>query len=126
MLDDLGELRAVEIEAELLRLQHERRLARRAPTRRSGCRCRPTSGATCSYASGRLAIALDVQPGLVRERRVADVRRLRVERHVHELGDVVRDRREPLEAVGGIVSMPIFSVRFGMIVVRLQLPVRSP
>ena len=41
LLDDLGELRTVELETELLRLEHERRLARRAPTRRSACRCRP-------------------------------------------------------------------------------------
>ncbi len=34
---------------------------------------------------------------------------------------VSRSRRS-----AGIVSIPIFSVRFGMIVVRLQLPVRSP
>ncbi len=40
-----------------------------------------------------------MQTGLVRERGVTDVRRLRVERHVHELGDVVRDRSQPVESV---------------------------
>ena len=40
----------------------------------------------------------DVQAGLVGERRRADVRRLRVERPVEHLGDVVADRSEPLDA----------------------------
>ena len=74
LLDDLGELRAVELEAELLRLQHERRLARELGHDEAGAVADERRATTCSYASGRLAIALGVQPGLVRERRVADVR----------------------------------------------------
>ena len=50
---------------------------------------------------GPLGDGADVQPGLVRERRRAHVGRLRVERHVHQLGHVVRDRREPLQPVDG-------------------------
>ena len=42
-----------------------------------------------------------VQPCLVGERGRADVGLLRIERHVHHLGDVVGDRREPLEALLG-------------------------
>ena len=37
----------------------------------------------------------------MRERGVPHVRGLRVERHVHELGDVMRDRREAVHAIGG-------------------------
>ena len=43
----------------------------------------------------------DVQAGLVGERRGADVRRLRVERPVEHLGDVVADGGQPLEPALG-------------------------
>ena len=59
------------------------------------------SGGTCSYASGRLAIALTCSPALCANADEPDVGRLRVERHVHQLGHVVRDGREPLQPVGG-------------------------
>ncbi len=57
---------------------------------------------------------------------MTDVRRLQLSWHVDQLGDVIRDGRpatvEPISRDG--LDSPIFSVRFGMIMV--QLPVRSP
>ena len=50
---------------------------------------------------GTLRDGAHMQARLVRERGVTHVRSLRVERHVHQLGDVMRDGGEPLHAIGG-------------------------
>ena len=68
-----------------------------------------------------------VQAGLVGEGRGADVGLLRVQGDVDQLGDVVATPAVSRSSrSSGMVRTPIFSVRLGMIVVRLALPVRSP
>ena len=54
-----------------------------------------------------------VQPGLVGERRRADVRRLRVDGPVEQLGDVVADRREPLDAAVGQARVAQLELQVG-------------
>ena len=68
-----------------------------------------------------------VQAALVGERRRADVGVGVVRRQVDELGHVAADGGEPVEpALGQAAGSPSFISRFGMQVIRLALPVRSP
>ena len=99
-VDELVELRAVERQPELGGLELERALARELRDHEPGA-VADGIGGDVLVGVGALRDRTRVQARLVRERRRADIGRLRVERHVHELGDVVRDRREPLEPVGG-------------------------
>ena len=97
-LDDLGELRTVEREPELRCFHREGRLAGELGDDEP----RPVADAFWIDVLVRVGALRDrarVQARLVRERRVPDVRGLRVERHVDELGDVMRDRREPVHAI---------------------------
>ena len=125
LVDDLVHLGAVEGETKLLGFEEDRRAAGELGHDEAGAVADPVR-VDVLVRVGPLGDRAHVQARLVGERRPAYVGRLGVQRHVHELGDVMGDGSEPLEAVPGIVSTPIFSVRFGMIVVRLQLPVRSP
>ncbi len=97
VVDHLVDRRTVERQAELLRLD----LDRRPP----GHLAHDEAGAVADQLRVDVLVGVlgpldrtDVQAGLVGERRGADVRRLRVERPVEHLGDVVADRGEPLDA----------------------------
>ena len=59
------------------------------------------SGSTCSYASLRLAMAETWRPALWANADGADVGRLRVQGPVDQLGDVVADAGQPLQAAFG-------------------------
>ena len=93
--DDL----AVELEPELVRLHGQRRPAGHFRDDDPG----PVAdqvGLDVLVEVGAARHRTGVQAALVREDRVADVGLLRVRRDVDQLGDVVRHRRQPLQAVG--------------------------
>ena len=98
-VEDPTERRRLELEAELGGLQLERRtsgeLAHDNP--------RPVADEIRRHVLVRVRPPSEgarVQPGLVGERRGADIRPLGIEGQVDELGDVVSDRRKALEPVG--------------------------
>ena len=103
------------------------RLLRPASSDTTTCVRLPTSsGRTCSYASGLRAIALAWMPPLCANAdeptyAACALSAMFTSSATWWATGVRRSSRS-----GGIVSIPIFSVRFGMIAVRLQLPVRSP
>ena len=96
LVDHVVDGRAVERQPELLRLHVDRRLA--------GHLRHDEPGAVADELGRDVLVGVlgpcdraDVEARLVGERRRAHVRRLRVERPVEQLGDVVAHRRQPLE-----------------------------
>ncbi len=84
------------------------------------------SGTMCSYASGRLMIALTCRPALCANAEVPTYGACGFNAMFTSSATWCATGVSRSSRSGGSVSTPILTVRFGMIVVRLQFPVRSP
>ncbi len=99
VLHHLAEGRAVEVEAELVGLELDGRTARHLAHHETG----PVADRIRSdvlVGVARPGDGAGVQPGLVGEGGGADEGLMGIGRDVDQLGDVMGDRREPLEPVG--------------------------
>ena len=99
LVEDPADHLAVEVEPELVRLHGQRRAAGHLGDDDPGA-VADEVGLDVLVEVGAAGHRAGVQAALVGEDRVADVGLLGVGRDVHQLGDVVRHRRQALQALG--------------------------